>query len=167
MALVTIRPRNDTDGQALAAFAERERPGGYPPPGVDLGLESGWIGAWVAETDGEPVGHVALRTQVSDAVTGRAAQILGVEEAQLAVIKRLLVAQVHRGRGIGRRLLQVATDAATEAGLTPILDTWIESQASMRFFEAQGWVRVGEVELVVRNDAGLFRPIEVIYRWPA
>lgn len=164
---MTIRPRNDTDHQALAAFAERERPGGYPPPGVDLGLEPGWIGSWVAEADGELVGHVALRTHVSDAVTGQAAQALGVEEAQLGVIKRLVVAQRHRGQGIGRRLLQVATDAATEAGLIPILDTWIGSQASMRFFEAQGWVRVGQVELFVLNDAGLFRPIEVIYRWPA
>lgn len=167
MALVTIRPRNDTDRQALAAFAERERPGGYPPPGVNLGLEPGWIGAWVAEAGGELVGHVALRADVSDAVTGRAAQILRVEEAQLGVIKRLVVAQTHRGQGIGRRLLQVATDAATQAGLTPVLDTWIESQGSMRFFEAQGWVRIGQVELVVRNDAGVFRPIEVIYQRPA
>ena len=131
---MVVRPRADTDDQALVALADRERLGGYPPPGVDLSIEPGWIGSWVAEDDGALVGHVALRTEISDSVSRHAAAILGIDEDQLAVIKRLLVTADHRGHGIGRQLLDIAVGHATRAGLVPILDTWIESPDSMHFW---------------------------------
>ena len=82
---------------------------------------------WVALLRGEVVGSVALRR-------------LGGDAAQL---KRMYLRPELRGRGAGRRLLELALQWAREHGVRRIeLDTSERMQAARRLYETYGFKRV-------------------------
>ena len=64
------------------------------------------LAAWVAEDDGEVIGHVALRPSSSEAVLAMAVEVLRVPPDRLGVVARLLVSPEHRRRGVARSLLR-------------------------------------------------------------
>jgi len=109
------------------------------------------LAAWVAERDGEIVGHVALHRRSSDAVLALASACLGQPSDRLAVVARLFVAPAERGKGFGRSLLNVATQDALARGLWPILDTLAAHAASVRLYENCGWLRAGVVTTKLRD----------------
>jgi molybdenum cofactor guanylyltransferase len=84
---------------------------------------------WVAMLDGRVVGSVALRR-------------LAPREVEL---KRMYLRSDARGRGTGRRLLQIALLWAREHRIERIvLDTTEAMAAARRLYEAHGFVRVAE-----------------------
>jgi GNAT superfamily N-acetyltransferase len=103
------------------------------------------IDAWVAERDGEVIGHVALHQRSSAAVMALAEAATGWPAARLGVIARLLVAPTVRRAGVGRALFDVAVDRADELGRWPVLDVVTRHESGIKLYEAAGWSRAGQV----------------------
>ena len=127
--------------QLLRAVHERD---GYPvnwPADPAAWLDPvHTLAAWVAESDGV-VGHVALHRATepsSESWSGHA----GVPPCGLGVVAHLLVKPVIRGHGLGRRLLDVAVDAASARGLVPVLVVVDTDIAAQRLYARAGWTRV-------------------------
>lgn len=114
MAEATIRPRRDEDLPELARIlVEVHAHDGYPVEGVTD--PEGWlrlanpIGAWVAELDGQPVGHAACRQPgPGDDAARMLHEQQGTPLDQIAVLGRLFVAPAARGRHLGTQLAQAA-----------------------------------------------------------
>jgi GNAT superfamily N-acetyltransferase len=148
--LVRRRTEADLDECARVAGVVRERDG-YPVY-LDSDLRtflatSDAVAAWVAEDQGEVIGHVALHRHTLPAVMAIAAAASGVGTDQLGVVARLLVDPEARARGAGRRLLETATAAARSRGLRPILDVCSRFGPALALYERCGWVKVGQVDL--------------------
>ena len=100
----------------LAALPDK-----YVPPRGDL---------WLAFVDGTARGCVALRPLPDDA-----------HDADVVELKRLYVADEARGRGLGRRLAEVAIDHARAAGArTMKLDTLAHMGAARALYADLGFV---------------------------
>jgi threonine aldolase/ribosomal protein S18 acetylase RimI-like enzyme len=103
------------------------------------------IGAWVAEQDGEIIGHVALRPTSSPPVMDLASRALGRSPDSLGVVARLVVSPRHRRRGLGRSLLELASNDARARGLWPVLDVVVSDEGAIALYESCGWSRAGKV----------------------
>jgi GNAT superfamily N-acetyltransferase len=153
---VPVRLRVDSDLAACVRIAEQVHcRDGYPvylPDSLRQFLASpDALAAWVAEEDGEIVGHVALHERSSEAVLALAGETLNLAPDGLAVIARLLVAPEERGRGIGRLLLDTAAGEAQRRGLWPILDVVTTHTDAVRLYEKAGWRRAGHVTVTFGN----------------
>jgi GNAT superfamily N-acetyltransferase len=147
---VLLRERLESDRDACVEMAravhERDRYPMYLPSDLaSFIFTPGALGAWVAEEDGEVAGHVALHSRSSPAVLALAQEATGLSRERLCVVARLLVSPRHRRRGIGRALLEAASDAALARRLRPVLDVVRDHEAAVAFYERSGWVRAGEV----------------------
>jgi GNAT superfamily N-acetyltransferase len=156
IAGMRARARSDLDLEAceqlLRAVHEND---GYPRrlPGDLRGfiVWPGAICAWVAETDGAVVGHVALHTAGSREVMDLAATALGTATERLAVVARLLVSPSVRRQGVGRSLLEKAADHAAEIARTPILEVTTNERGAIRLYETSGWIRIGSTTVRWRS----------------
>jgi ribosomal protein S18 acetylase RimI-like enzyme len=111
-----------TDFETSTILSVERRPDGFalaeqpvePPvvksfPVDDLGDDRRWDSAWLAFEDATPVGFIAT----------------GLEQWNCRmVIWHFYVSRPHRGRGIGRRLVDAAVDAARSRGATR---AWLET----------------------------------------
>ncbi|MGL5829701.1 MAG: GNAT family N-acetyltransferase [Angustibacter sp.] len=156
----TIRPRTDDDLPALAAaLVEVHAIDGYPVEGVDdplawLDLPNA-IGAWTAELDGEPVGHVALTEPgPGDEASRQFVELHGPQPT--AVLGRLFVSPAARGQGLAEQLTRTAMTAAADAGRRAVLDVMQKDHAAIRLYERLGWSRLGTFEH--RHGEGLAEP---------
>jgi GNAT superfamily N-acetyltransferase len=111
--------------------------------------------AWVAEDDGEVIGHVALRPSCSAAVLAMAVEALRVPPDRLGVVARLLVSPARRRQGVARGLLEVACEEAHSRGLWPILDVVTYQHAAIALYEKGGWTRAGQVTSRYGDDVVL------------
>jgi GNAT superfamily N-acetyltransferase len=122
---------------------------GYPPRLADdlhaFMTSPGAIDVWVAEHDGQIVGHIALHTTSSVEVMELASCATGQPAAQLCVIARLLVAPTVRRTGVAQTLLATATHAAHARGLWPVLDVATQFVGAIRLYETAEWVCAGKV----------------------
>ena len=145
-----VRARTDDDLDSCLRLAEIVHVNdGYPVhlPG-DLRsfvVRPDALASWVADREGDIVGHVALHPTSSSAVIALAAEKARVAPSQLGVVARLLVAPGVRRLGVGRSLLDAAAGHAVRLGLFPILDVVTHHEAAIRLYDACGWVRVGLV----------------------
>jgi GNAT superfamily N-acetyltransferase len=147
---VLIRPRRDDDLAACADLVREvhaaDRYPRYLPGDIASFLAPpdpyGW---WVADRDGEVLGHIALVPRGLSATLEVAADTLSRPKEQLAVVARLLVSPRARGQGAGRMLLTEATAAAAVRGLRPVLDVDVDLAAAIALYESQGWTRAGQV----------------------
>jgi GNAT superfamily N-acetyltransferase len=103
------------------------------------------IGAWVAERHGALVGHVALHRRTAPEVMAVASHYVKRPSNGLGVVARLLVSPHARREGVGRSLLQKASDECVTRGLSPILDVVTSHRAAVKLYEHSGWVCAGEV----------------------
>ncbi len=103
------------------------------------------LAAWVAEKDGQIIGHAALRPTSSAAVVAMASEALELPADRLAVVARLLVSPQYRRHGVGRTLLEIACREAHSRGLWPILDVETHRQAAIAMYDRCGWTRAGQV----------------------
>jgi len=148
--VTTIRPRTPEDADACADVArlvyERDA---YPvvlPDDLRGFIVAPFaIGAWVAEDDGDVVGHVALHPSGSPEVLALASGALGEPPGRLALVARLFVSLRRRRRGIAAALLTTASDAARSLGRVAILDVATHFAAAISLYEAHGWSRLGMV----------------------
>jgi len=84
-------------------------------------------GIWLAESDGEVVGCVALRRLP--------------EMVRCAEIKRMYVHPGHRGLGVSDLLLSALEDFARRSGYAWLyLDTAADMKAAARFYRRKGFV---------------------------
>jgi GNAT superfamily N-acetyltransferase len=145
-----IRPRRDGDLPACADLVREvhaaDRYPRYLPADIAAFLAPPDLyGCWVADANGEVLGHVALVPRGLPAALQVAADALGQPPGQLAVVARLLVSPRARGQGAGRLLLAAATDEAASRGLRPVLDVDTDLAAAIALYESQGWTRAGQV----------------------
>jgi ribosomal protein S18 acetylase RimI-like enzyme len=148
-AAAIIRPRADADLPALGrVLAQVHELDGYPVEGVADPVA--WLvsdrllGAWVAEMDGEPVGHVALaRSSEGDDAVRLWIERTGADIDSIAVLGRLFVHPTARGYRVGQRLTITATHAAHDLGRRAVLDVMTKDAAAIRTYETLGWQRIG------------------------
>lgn len=150
MAEAIIRPRRDEDLPALARIlVEVHALDGYPVEGV-ADPES-WlhltnpIGAWVAELDGQPVGHAACTEPgPGDDAARMLHEQQGTPVDQIAVLGRLFIAPTARGRHLGTQLVHTAAKAASETGRRAVFDVMTKDKAAIAMYEKLGCVSLGE-----------------------
>jgi ribosomal protein S18 acetylase RimI-like enzyme len=81
-----------------------------------------------------------------------------------AELVKLMVHREARGRGLGRRLLTTAEEAAARAGVTLLhLDTETDSPAE-RLYRSAGWTRAGVIPDYAADPAGVLRPTTLYYK---
>ena len=118
----------------------------------------------MAEEEGEIIGHVALRPDSSEAVVAMASVALKLPADRLGVVARLLVSPRHRRQGIGRSLLEVASQDAHSRGLWPILDVVTYQKKAISLYDKCGWTRAGQVTSRYGDDVVLE---EFVYLGPS
>jgi GNAT superfamily N-acetyltransferase len=157
---MAIRPRTEDDLEACVALAQLVHdldgyPGHQPTDFRSFIASSDEDAAWVAERDGEVVGHVALhvRSRV-DAVLAVATETLSVPLQRIGVVARMFVSPDFRRVGLGRSLLDVAAQHAIAGGRRPILDVVSHFHPAIALYEGCGWVRIGSVTTAVHLSGG-------------
>lgn len=113
------------------------------------------LDGWVAVEQGRVVGHVALHRRSSPGVIALAASRLGVQAAKCGVVARLLVAPEQRRTGLGRRLLDHATDQCRRRQLAPILDVVDGTEPAIALYERAGWRHLGTVSFMLPDGSEL------------
>jgi GNAT superfamily N-acetyltransferase len=148
---VEIRRRTDDDLDACVAIGNAVRElDGYPPylPDNDFRVlltQPSALAAYVAVDGRRIVGHVAFHAGRPNAATALASKVLQRPLTDIGVVARLFSAVDCRRAGVGRLLLQRATDEARQRSLVPILDVWIDLHAAIALYRASGWVNLGTV----------------------
>ncbi len=160
--LTLIRPRREDDLEALAAvLVHVHAADGYPVEGVAdphawLHLDR-LLGAWTAELDGQPVGHVALTEPgPGDDAAHIWHEHTGTPLHDLAVLGRLFVDPHARGHGLGLHLTHTATQAAREAGRRAVLDVMTKDHDAIRLYETLGWTHFADIDHV--HSGGRVQP---------
>ncbi len=144
---MVVRSRLESDLRALAHLLEEvHRRDGYPtywPDDAEPWLSPpGMLGAWVTETHGAAVGHVALAPVGASSNAALWKRLTGLPPVRLASISRLFVAPSARGSGAGGALLDAACVDASMRGLRPVLDVVETNRDAIRLYERRGWRRV-------------------------
>lgn len=81
-----------------------------------------------------------------------------------AELVKLMVHRDARGRGLGRRLLDTAEEAAAGLGITLLhLDTETASPAE-RLYGSAGWTRAGVIPDYTADPGGVLRPTTLYYK---
>jgi ribosomal protein S18 acetylase RimI-like enzyme len=148
---MTIRPFEDADLHgAASALVEVHATDGYPVEGIED--PRNWlrsddvIAAWVAESEGEIVGHVAVMKPHGEDAVRMWIEQSGDDEKDVAVLARLFVVREARRRATGEKLMKAATDYAQRSQLRLVLDVMTKDRAAMRLYERLGWVKIGEAK---------------------
>ncbi len=95
------------------------------------------VDAWVAERQGEILGHVAVSLVTGAGVHWR--ELTGHAPDEIALVSRLYVRSRVRGSGYGAALLQAASDDIRARGLVPVAEVVSANPSARRLFERQGW----------------------------
>lgn len=115
-------------------------------------VAAGQLAVWAAREGERTVGTVGLA--FPDKPNSR----------HRAELVKLMVHRDARGRGLGRRLLATAEEAAIEAGVTLLhLDTETDSLAEGLYGSA-GWIRAGVIPDFAASPAGVLRPTTLYYK---
>jgi ribosomal protein S18 acetylase RimI-like enzyme len=115
-------------------------------------LAAGRLAVWVA-CEGERVAGT-----VSLALPGMP------NSRHRAELVKLMVSREARGRGLGRRLLTTAEEAAAADGITLLhLDTETGSSAE-RLYRSAGWTRAGTIPDYAAGPDGVLRPTTLYYK---
>ena len=168
---VRLRARTADDIPVLAAFLlEQQAESRYPfrdplPVPIEEFLHADdALGAWVAEVDGVPVGHVcrvgpAKGFSDADNLNSVCAVAYGCNPGDLTWVSALFVARGARGRGLGRRLLQRVVVDANRNGQHPCLEVLPVHPAAMNLYLSTGWRTVHQLQPVwLTSEAGAQGP---------
>ncbi|WP_282088315.1 GNAT family N-acetyltransferase [Streptomyces tendae] len=115
-------------------------------------VAAGRLVVWVAREEERVTGTVSLA--LPDKPNSR----------HRAELVKLMVSREARGRGLGRRLLTIAEEAAAAAGLTLLhLDTETGSPAE-RLYRSAGWTRAGTIPDYAADPRGELRPTTLYFK---
>jgi GNAT superfamily N-acetyltransferase len=158
--VLVIREKRPSDHAACLALVRRVHVNdGYPlhmPDDLPGFLTPDYErAAWVAGEGGKIVGHVALHDAAVDPTLEAGQRATGLPADRLTVISRLFVEPQMRRAGVGRALLQTATDHARARGQRALLDVGQTLPGAIALYESQGWVRVEALELRLTDDVVL------------
>ncbi len=152
IAPCVIRRRAASDLDAcVRVLADVHGSDGYPKnwprrPGEWL-TRSAQLAAWVAEVNGQVVGHVGLsRGGGEDLAAVLWSRRENVPLEDTAVISRLFVSPTARGRGAGASMMATAVRAARERAAHPVLEVVASDLAAVALYERLGWHLLGTVE---------------------
>jgi len=126
------------------------------------------LGAWTAEVDGRPVGHVCWTGPPAgfpDAIrlNEACARAHGCEVAKLGWVRALFVGSDMRGRGVGRLLLDAVVADIRSAGLHPCLEVLPIHPAALALYRGSGWSEVLNLRPDwLRDAAGVSGPDVVV-----
>jgi ribosomal protein S18 acetylase RimI-like enzyme len=81
-----------------------------------------------------------------------------------AEVVKLAVRRDARGRGLGRRLLAVAEEAAAARGVTLLLLDTETASAAERLYETAGWLRYGIVPDYAAGPSGELKDCSFYYK---
>ncbi|MCM3299332.1 GNAT family N-acetyltransferase [Streptomyces pseudogriseolus] len=117
-------------------------------------VAAGRLTVWTAyEEPGRVLGTVSLALPAGKPNSAHRAELV-----------KLMVHRTARGRGLGRRLLAVAEEAASADGITLLhLDTETGSPAE-HLYRTSGWTEVGAIPDYAANPAGALRPTTIYYK---
>jgi GNAT superfamily N-acetyltransferase len=116
------------------------------------GVAAGQLAVWAAYDGERVVGTVSL------AFPGKP------NSRHRAELVKLMVHRDARGRGLGRRLLATAEQAAAASGVTLLhLDTEMDSPAE-HLYRTAGWTRAGVIPDYAASPAGVLRPTTLYYK---
>lgn len=157
---VRIRTKDSGDTAAcVRLLTDIHRTDGYPQPlpadPAAFVTPSYETVAWVAESDGRIIGHVALHHPALDPTLQVAQRVTGLSPNRLALVARLLVDPTRRRLGVGRQLLAAATGHAASLGQRAVLDVIRDAGAPIALYEAAGWIRVDALTLDVDDGTSL------------
>ncbi len=142
-----IRSRVDADRPACAALLELTYTrDGYPRYRHDWDeflSPPSETAAWVAELDGEVVGHVSVHESGHEVISAVAAEATGRPPTEFAVLARLMISPQARGHGLAARLIELVADHAAERGRHLILDVLRDATGAIAVYERLGWRRLG------------------------
>ncbi|MFK4101563.1 GNAT family N-acetyltransferase [Streptomyces sp. NPDC019531] len=117
-------------------------------------VAAGRWAVWAAHDGRRLVGTVSLVFPFPDKPNSR----------HRAELVKLMVHREARGQGLGRRLLQLAEEAAAGAGITLLhLDTETGSPAERLYVSAR-WTRAGVIPDYAADPAGVLRPTTLYYK---
>jgi GNAT superfamily N-acetyltransferase len=143
--IIRVRRRADIDS-CVGALAEVHAADGYPlhwPLDPPKWLEPDTLlTAWVAADEATLLGHVALCSTVGDPVARLWSAASDLAPEHLAVVSRLFVRPLARGRGFGDALLAKACAEARSRGLRPALEVLDHDRAAIALYERAGWRHV-------------------------
>ncbi|MEP9363805.1 GNAT family N-acetyltransferase [Nocardioides sp. CN2-186] len=147
---VTVRERRPDDIPVLAAvLAEQQASSHYPVrwplpiPIEDFLVRPGEERAWVAEVEGQVVGHVAVYGADGPL---RDAFVAGAGTDRLAELAVLFVGSGVIGTGVGGRLIDVAVEWIRASGRQPVLDVVPVHDRALAVYLRRGWTVIGEVQ---------------------
>ncbi len=102
------------------------------------------VEAWVAERQGELLGHVALSEVGRNARSAvRWREVTGHPTSELLAVSRLFVRPRARGQGIGTALLEMAVAGARARGRVPVVEAVGAAPDELQLYAERGWRCVG------------------------
>ncbi|MFE0803642.1 GNAT family N-acetyltransferase [Streptomyces sp. NPDC058812] len=115
-------------------------------------VTAGQLAVWVAHEGDRVLGTVSLA--LPDKPNSR----------HRAELVKLMVSGTARGRGLGRRLLTAAEEAAAAAGISLLhLDTETGSPAE-HLYRSTGWTRAGTIPDYAADPGGQLRPTTLYFK---
>lgn len=129
-----------------------------PIPVEDIIHAHDAVGAWTAELDGRPIGHVCRvrsprGSAAADTLNTVCAQAHGCDPSRLAWVSALFVATEGRGLSIGRRLMEEVVADAREHSLHPCLEVMPVHAGAMSLYLGTGWRTVHRLRYDWLQDA--------------
>jgi predicted N-acetyltransferase YhbS len=140
-----IRRRRDRDLAACArlvrrAFFEGQFPGQHDEDPRLWLADHAVLDAWVAERDGEVVGHVAISRLELDPLSAlRWRESTGHVPSDLIAVSRLFVRPRFRGQGIAASLIDVACAEIRARGKVPVYEVITTSSLAPSYSRDHGW----------------------------
>lgn len=98
------------------------------------------LAAWVAERNGEILGHVAISRVGRDPVSAlRWRETIEHEPSELMGVSRFFVRPKSRRQGVGTALLDAAVEEVRRRGCDPVIEMASESSDGLPFFVGRHW----------------------------
>jgi GNAT superfamily N-acetyltransferase len=153
---VIVRPRETADLPVLADLLGEQQPTSrypyrwpLPMPPIDFIARPTDAASWVAEQDGQLLGHVAVGTLPPEETEVFAAEL---GDRRFLAITALFTGLAARGRGAGAALHDRAVAHLREQGVVPVLDVLPTHAAALAMYERRGWRTIGTMRFPFLPD---------------